>query len=207
LGGPARAVYALERDDRVPRRMALPRAAIERRGANDPPRRRVPRHTEEASILSTTTFRDLGILTETVEALDAVGITAPFPIQELTLPVALAGSDVIGQAKTGTGKTLGFGLPILETVTVPADVEAGRARPEELTNAPQALVVVPTRELCQQVTNDLQTAGKVRNVRVLPIYGGRAYEPQVDALNKGVDVVVGTPGRLLDLAGQRKLRL
>ncbi|MGW1840502.1 DEAD/DEAH box helicase [Streptomyces sp. NPDC002067] len=153
------------------------------------------------------TFRELGIFPETAEALEAVGIVSPFPIQELTLPVALSGSDVIGQAKTGTGKTLGFGLPLLERVTVPADVEAGRSTPEELTEAPQALVVVPTRELCQQVTNDLLTAGKVRNVRVLAIYGGRAYEPQVEALQKGVDVVVGTPGRLLDLAGQRKLDL
>ncbi|MFD6285173.1 DEAD/DEAH box helicase [Streptomyces sp. NPDC060205] len=125
----------------------------------------------------------------------------------MTLPVALAGNDVIGQAKTGTGKTLGFGLPLLERVTVPADVEAGRAQPEQLTDAPQALVVVPTRELCTQVTNDLLTAGKVRNVRVLAIYGGRAYEPQVEALKKGIDVVVGTPGRLLDLAGQKKLNL
>ncbi|MEV3874373.1 DEAD/DEAH box helicase [Streptomyces sp. NPDC049906] len=125
----------------------------------------------------------------------------------MTLPVALSGTDVIGQAKTGTGKTLGFGLPLLERVTVPADVEAGRAAPEQLTDAPQALIVVPTRELCQQVTNDLLTAGKVRNVRVLAIYGGRAYEPQVEALQKGVDVVVGTPGRLLDLAGQKKLDL
>ncbi|MGY9069961.1 DEAD/DEAH box helicase, partial [Streptomyces sp. CAS3] len=125
----------------------------------------------------------------------------------MTLPVALSGTDVIGQAKTGTGKTLGFGLPLLERVTVPADVEAGRATPDALTDAPQALVVVPTRELCTQVTNDLQTAGKVRNVRVLAIYGGRAYEPQVEALKKGVDVVVGTPGRLLDLAGQKKLDL
>ncbi|QOV35786.1 DEAD/DEAH box helicase [Streptomyces ferrugineus] len=125
----------------------------------------------------------------------------------MTLPVALSGTDVIGQAKTGTGKTLGFGLPLLERVTVPADVEAGRAQPESLTDAPQALVVVPTRELCQQVTNDLLTAGKVRNVRVTAIYGGRAYEPQVEALKKGVDVVVGTPGRLLDLAGQKKLNL
>ncbi|WKX72446.1 DEAD/DEAH box helicase [Streptomyces sp. XD-27] len=164
------------------------------------------RLTEEASILSTT-FRELGILPETAEALEAVGIINPFPIQEMTLPVALAGTDVIGQAKTGTGKTLGFGLPLLERVTVPADVEAGRAKPEQLTDAPQALVVVPTRELCQQVTNDLLTAGKVRNVRVLPIYGGRAYEPQVEALKKGVDVIVGTPGRLLDLAGQKKLSL
>ncbi|MFG2023960.1 DEAD/DEAH box helicase [Streptomyces sp. NPDC048825] len=125
----------------------------------------------------------------------------------MTLPVALSGTDVIGQAKTGTGKTLGFGLPLLERVTVPADVEAGRAQPEQLTDAPQALVVVPTRELCTQVTNDLLTAGKVRNVRVLAIYGGRAYEPQVEALKKGIDVVVGTPGRLLDLAGQKKLNL
>ncbi|MCO6703175.1 DEAD/DEAH box helicase [Streptomyces sp. CHA1] len=147
------------------------------------------------------------MLSETAEALEAVGITNPFPIQELTLPVALSGTDVIGQAKTGTGKTLGFGLPLLERVTVAADVEAGRAKPEQLTKAPQALVVVPTRELCQQVTNDLLTAGKVRDVRVLAIYGGRAYEPQVEALNKGVDVIVGTPGRLLDLAGQRKLDL
>ncbi|MFF7719492.1 DEAD/DEAH box helicase [Streptomyces luteogriseus] len=125
----------------------------------------------------------------------------------MTLPVALSGKDVIGQAKTGTGKTLGFGLPLLERVTVPADVEAGRAKPEDLTDAPQALIVVPTRELCTQVTNDLQTAGKARNVRVLAIYGGRAYEPQVEALKKGIDVVVGTPGRLLDLAGQKKLNL
>src|SRR5262249_59625948 len=120
-----------------------------RRGG--PSRRPVSRLTEEATILST--FRDLGILPETAEALEAVGITSPFPIQEMTLPVALSGTDVIGQAKTGTGKTLGFGLPLLERVIVPVDVEAGRAKPEALTDAPQALVVVPTRELCTQVTN------------------------------------------------------
>ncbi|WP_240434684.1 DEAD/DEAH box helicase [Streptomyces sp. YIM 130001] len=175
------------------------------RHGEDP--RRSPRSASHRRGSTLTTFRELGILPETAEALEAVGITSPFPIQEQTLPVALSGSDVIGQAKTGTGKTLGFGLPLLERVTVPADVEAGRAQPEKLTEAPQALVVVPTRELCTQVTNDLQTAGKVRNVRVLAIYGGRAYEPQVEALKKGVDVVVGTPGRLLDLAGQRKLDL
>ncbi|MFJ9947888.1 DEAD/DEAH box helicase [Kitasatospora sp. NPDC091207] len=154
-----------------------------------------------------TTFRDLGILPETAEALEAVGIIHPFPIQEMTLPVALTGHDVIGQAKTGTGKTLGFGLPLIERVIVRADVDAGRATEEQLSEAPQALIVVPTRELCTQVTNDLQTAGKVRDVRVLAVYGGRAYEPQVEALKKGVDIVVGTPGRLLDLAGQKKLNL
>ncbi|MCP2307450.1 DEAD/DEAH box helicase [Kitasatospora paracochleata] len=125
----------------------------------------------------------------------------------MTLPVALTGHDVIGQAKTGTGKTLGFGLPLIERVVVRADLDAGRATAEQLSESPQALIVVPTRELCTQVTNDLQTAGKVRNVRVLAVYGGRAYEPQVEALQKGVDIVVGTPGRLLDLAGQRKLDL
>ncbi len=154
-----------------------------------------------------TTFRDLGILSETAEALEAVGIVHPFPIQEMTLPVALTGHDVIGQAKTGTGKTLGFGLPLIERAIVRADVDAGRATEEQLSDFPQALIVVPTRELCTQVTNDLQTAGKVRDVRVLAVYGGRAYEPQVEALTKGVDIVVGTPGRLLDLAGQKKLNL
>jgi superfamily II DNA/RNA helicase len=172
----------------------------------DPLAARAASH-RRGNILTTTTFRSLGILDETADALEAVGITTPFPIQEMTLPVALAGNDVIGQAKTGTGKTLGFGLPLLERVTVAADVEAGRATPDQLTDAPQALVVVPTRELCQQVTNDLLTAGKVRAVRVAAIYGGRAYEPQVEALKKGVDVVVGTPGRLLDLSGQKKLNL
>ncbi|MBC3842650.1 DEAD/DEAH box helicase [Streptacidiphilus sp. 4-A2] len=157
--------------------------------------------------IALTTFRELGILPETAEALEAVGIVSPFPIQEMTLPVALSGHDVIGQAKTGTGKTLGFGLPIIDRVRVQADVDAGRCTAAELTTTPQALVVVPTRELCTQVTNDLQTAGKVRNVRVLAIYGGRAYEPQVEALQKGIDVVVGTPGRLLDLARQHKLDL
>ncbi|XCM84105.1 DEAD/DEAH box helicase [Kitasatospora sp. HUAS MG31] len=125
----------------------------------------------------------------------------------MTLPVAMTGHDVIGQAKTGTGKTLGFGLPLIERVVVRADLDAGRAEAAQLSDSPQALIVVPTRELCTQVTNDLQTAGKVRNVRVLAVYGGRAYEPQVEALQKGVDIVVGTPGRLLDLAGQRKLDL
>ncbi|MFD5919770.1 DEAD/DEAH box helicase [Kitasatospora sp. NPDC058201] len=154
-----------------------------------------------------TTFRDLGILPETAEALESVGIVHPFPIQEMTLPVALTGHDVIGQAKTGTGKTLGFGLPLIERVVVRADIDAGRAGEDQLCDSPQALIVVPTRELCTQVTNDLQTAGKVRNVRVLAVYGGRAYEPQVEALKKGIDIVVGTPGRLLDLAGQKKLDL
>ncbi|GHA09096.1 hypothetical protein GCM10010303_18840 [Streptomyces purpurascens] len=206
-GGTPSAVRALERRQwsraqRHRRKAADVPGTVRTRPARSP---RTAPHRRGSTL--TTTFRELGILPETAEALEAVGITTPFPIQEMTLPVALTGTDVIGQAKTGTGKTLGFGLPLLERVTVPADVEAGRAKPEDLTDTPQALVVVPTRELCQQVTNDLLTAGKARNVRVTAIYGGRAYEPQVEALKKGVDVVIGTPGRLLDLAGQKKLNL
>ena len=151
-----------------------------------------------------TTFRDLGVRPETADALAAVGITTPFAIQELALPVALAGNDVIGQAKTGTGKTLAFGIPLLERVVAPGDPDAA-----ELSDLgkPQALVVVPTRELCVQVTRDLQVAGSRRGVRLLSVYGGRAYEPQVAALDAGVDVIVGTPGRLIDLSNQRRLDL
>ncbi len=146
------------------------------------------------------TFRDLGVLPETADALADLGIIHPFPIQEMALPVALAGSDIIGQAKTGTGKTLGFGIPLLQRIDAPADPTPGDGRP-------QALVIVPTRELCLQVTGDLEAAGKTRKVRVLSVYGGRSYDPQLDALAQGVDVVVGTPGRLLDLARQRRLDL
>ncbi|WP_145813549.1 DEAD/DEAH box helicase [Kribbella amoyensis] len=122
----------------------------------------------------------------------------------MTLPVALMGTDLIGQARTGTGKTLGFGIPLLQRTISP-----GEADYEELAapGKPQALVVTPTRELTIQVAKDLTTASTVRTVRVLTIYGGVAYEPQLDALKTGVDVVVGTPGRLLDLANRGVLDL
>ncbi|MBI2699491.1 DEAD/DEAH box helicase [Mycobacterium gordonae] len=156
------------------------------------------------------TFASLGVRDEIVSALAEKGIETPFAIQELTLPLALAGEDVIGQARTGMGKTFGFGVPLLQRIT-----SETATRP--LTGAPRALVVVPTRELCLQVTGDLATAAKYlkatnedgseRPLSVLAIYGGRAYEPQIDALHKGVDVVVGTPGRLLDLCQQGHLQL
>ncbi|MDT7536722.1 MAG: hypothetical protein QOI82_307, partial [Actinomycetota bacterium] len=100
--------------------------------------------------------------------------------------------------RTGTGKTLGFGVPMLNTV---------KSKSEGANGTPQALVVVPTRELCVQVAKDLENAGKVRHIRVQTIYGGRAFEPQVESLRKGVDIVVGTPGRLLDLVRQGHLNL
>ncbi|WP_460665387.1 DEAD/DEAH box helicase [Kribbella swartbergensis] len=122
----------------------------------------------------------------------------------MTLPVALMGTDLIGQARTGTGKTLGFGIPLLQRTISPGEPDYTElAAPGK----PQALVVTPTRELTIQVAKDLETASTVRTVRILTVYGGVAYEPQLDALKKGVDVVVGTPGRLLDLANRGVLDL
>jgi superfamily II DNA/RNA helicase len=144
------------------------------------------------------TFAELGARPETVEALAASGIHRSFAIQEYALPIAIRGADLIGQAPTGTGKTLGFGVPILERLKDPSEGSDGRA---------QALVVVPTRELCIQVARDLKMAGLTRGVRVLAIYGGVAYEPQTDALKRGVEIIVGTPGRLLDLAKGKQLTL
>ncbi|HTW18641.1 MAG TPA: DEAD/DEAH box helicase [Mycobacteriales bacterium] len=142
------------------------------------------------------TFAELGVDDDVVATLAARDITTPFPIQALTIPLALKGHDLIGQARTGTGKTIAFALPLLHLV------KAGQAD-----GKPQALVVVPTRELAMQVARDIEMASGQRGTRILVIYGGRAYEPQIDALRKGIDVVVGTPGRLLDLAKQRALDL
>jgi superfamily II DNA/RNA helicase len=142
-------------------------------------------------------FDQFGINESICTALTAAGITRAFPIQALTLPIALEQHDVIGQARTGTGKTLAFAIPILQHLM---NTPRGKAA------APRALVVVPTRELAIQVADDLRTAGARTDTNVVTLYGGRAYEPQIEALAT-VDVVVGTPGRLLDLARQRQLDL
>jgi len=163
-----------------------PNAAGEQLAANAPVRPDSP------------TFAELGARPETVDALAASGITRAFAIQEHAIPIAMRGTDIIGQAPTGTGKTLGFGIPLLEQVVAPGEGADGSV---------QALVVVPTRELGLQVARDIAAAGRTRGIRVLPIYGGVAYEPQTDALNKGVEIVVGTPGRLLDLAKGKQLKL
>jgi superfamily II DNA/RNA helicase len=150
-----------------------------------------------------TTFRELGVHPEIADALERAGITTPFPIQEMTLSVALLGTDLIGQARTGTGKTLAFGIPVLQRSIAQHDPDYAELVPGK----PQALIVAPTRELAIQVSGDLELAGKDRGLRVLTIYGGVGYEPQLEALERGVDVVVGTPGRLLDLANRRALDL
>ncbi|MBF6228182.1 DEAD/DEAH box helicase [Nocardia abscessus] len=152
------------------------------------------------------TFAELGVRAEIVRALGEIGIERTFAIQELTLPLALAGEDLIGQARTGMGKTFGFGVPLLHRI---ATADTGTT---PLDGTPRALIIVPTRELCIQVTKDLENASKYLTnhqgpLRVASIYGGRPYEAQIAALRSGVDVVVGTPGRLLDLADQQHLIL
>jgi superfamily II DNA/RNA helicase len=150
------------------------------------------------------TFADFEVARAIVETLAEKGITHPFPIQAMTLPVALGGHDIIGQAKTGTGKTLGFGIPALQRVAIPGtEAYEKLAKP----GAPQALIVAPTRELAVQVAEDLAAPAKRLGARIATIYGGRAYEPQIEQLEGGVEIVVGTPGRLIDLMRQHHLDL
>ncbi|NRQ49937.1 DEAD/DEAH box helicase [Aeromicrobium stalagmiti] len=140
---------------------------------------------------------------EIADALIDVGIEEAFPIQEMTLGVALMGTDLIGQARTGTGKTLAFGIPVIQRTVAPHDADYDQV----VAGKPQALIVAPTRELAIQVASDIAVASKRRGTRNLTIYGGVPYESQLDALEAGVDIVVGTPGRLLDLANRGALDL
>ncbi|MFP5282027.1 MAG: DEAD/DEAH box helicase [Actinomycetes bacterium] len=122
----------------------------------------------------------------------------------MAIPIALTGTDMIGQARTGTGKTLAFGVTLLQRIVVPEERDFETlAKP----GAPQGLVVCPTRELALQVSRDIATATAGRKARVLTVYGGVGYDAQLEALAAGVEVVVGTPGRLLDLANRRALDL
>src|SRR4051795_7406266 len=159
--------------------------------------------TTHESEKALTTFRELGVLPEICDALERAGITTPFAIQEMTLSVALLGTDLIGQARTGTGKTLAFGIPVLQRSVAPSD-PAYAHLPQ---GKPQALIVAPTRELALQVSSDLSIASHDTGLRVLTVYGGVGYDTQLDALESGVDIVVGTPGRLIDLANRRALDL
>lgn len=138
------------------------------------------------------TFQDLGLRAELLETVSSLGYVAPTPIQAETIPHLLAGSDVMGQAQTGTGKTAAFTLPLLHHL-----------ESDDL----QALILTPTRELAIQVSEAVYRYGSSMGVRVLPIYGGQSYSRQLRRLEKGVHVVVGTPGRTLDLINQGALNL
>jgi len=131
-----------------------------------------------------TSFKELGLSAEVLRALDENGFKDPFPIQELSIPLILKGMDVIGQAHTGTGKTAAFSLPILNNIK---------------RNGPiQALILVPTRELAMQVTNEIRKFSKYVGIRTLAVYGGQSMSLQITQLRKGVQIVVATPGRLID---------
>lgn len=136
-------------------------------------------------------FAALGVSPDIIETLDGRGITAPFPVQALTIPDALAGRDVCGRAQTGSGKTLAFGIPMIERTS--------SARPGH----PAALVLVPTRELCSQVSAELEVLAGARNLRLVPVYGGAPMGAQIDAIKSGADIIVATPGRFIDLMDRK----
>ncbi|MBK8899584.1 MAG: DEAD/DEAH box helicase [Anaerolineaceae bacterium] len=142
----------------------------------------------------TTEFTDLGLHPQLVQAVTERGYTTPTPIQTAVIPPMLSGQDILGQAQTGTGKTAAFSLPILHNL-VPGQGHV------------QALVLAPTRELGLQVAEAMEEYGRYRHISVLAVYGGTPYGPQIGALRRGVDIVVGTPGRLLDLIQSKKLDL
>jgi ATP-dependent RNA helicase DeaD len=145
---------------------------------------------------TTSTFADLGLRAPLLDALTALGYEEPTPIQQAAIGPLLAGRDLLGQAATGTGKTAAFALPTLNRLP---EGERGRA--------PSALILVPTRELAVQVSEAVHRYGRGRGARVLPIYGGQPFTRQLRALERGVDVVVATPGRALDHIGRRALVL
>ncbi len=143
----------------------------------------------------TTTFADLGVSADLCEALESRGITEPFAIQTIAIPDALAGRDVCGKAKTGSGKTLAFGIPVLEQID--------KAEPRR----PHAIALVPTRELAVQVAEELGPLGDASDLSVAPVYGGANIERQITKLEKGIDFVVATPGRMIDLVERKAVDL
>ncbi|WP_410050957.1 DEAD/DEAH box helicase [Acidiferrimicrobium sp. IK] len=168
---------------------------------SDPERQDPPAPTEaetepESEAERGVTFAGLELRPELVAALSHLGYEEPTPIQREAIPVLLAGRDVLGQAATGTGKTAAFALPILE-----------RLAPGKRDRDPVALILVPTRELAMQVSEALHRYGRDLGVRVLPIYGGQPIGRQLQSLDRGVDVVVATPGRAIDHLNRRTLRL
>jgi superfamily II DNA/RNA helicase len=140
-------------------------------------------------------FSALGVSPDLVAVLEGASITAAFPVQRLCIPDALAGRDVCGKAKTGSGKTLAFGIPLVERV-VPA-------KPQQ----PTGLVLVPTRELALQVSDVLRPLAKARSLRLVAVYGGAPMNRQINALKSGAEIVVATPGRLIDLVDRKAVDL
>ena len=153
----------------------------------------VPDPIDDDARASDVTFADLGLPSDLVAALAGEGIEAPFAIQSLAIPPALTGVDVCGKAETGSGKTLAFGLPMI--------IRTARAKPGH----PRGLVLVPTRELAVQVCKALRPLAEARGLRVGALYGGASMDNQIKQLRKGIDIVIATPGRLIDLGDRKEL--
>ncbi|MCU1363543.1 MAG: helicase, superfamily [Acidimicrobiaceae bacterium] len=157
----------------------------------------------EDSYATNKTFADLGVSSELVAVLSAQGITTAFPIQAMTIADALAGRDVCGKAKTGSGKTLGFGLPMLQRLAGEATNGVGEGKIAR----PRGLVLLPTRELAVQVYEVLKPLGAALGLHVAAVYGGADIERQIKALRKGCDVIIATPGRLIDLGDRGEVNV
>lgn len=138
-------------------------------------------------------FEDFLLSRETLKSISAMGFEEPTPIQVSVIPLIFRGLDIVGQAQTGTGKTAAFGIPIVETF--------------RRNKYPFAIILEPTRELAVQVAQEINRIGKYKNINVLPVYGGKSIESQIKALRRGVDVVVGTPGRLIDHINRKTISL
>jgi ATP-dependent RNA helicase RhlE len=148
-------------------------------------------------------FSSLGLSEAIVRAVSEQGYTQPTPIQLQAIPAVLGGGDLLAGAQTGTGKTAGFTLPILQRLSTSRSPHASRTKPHPV----RALVLAPTRELAAQVEESVRTYGKYLPIRSAVVFGGVGINPQIDAIRTGVDILVATPGRLLDLVGQRALDL
>ena len=152
---------------------------------------------------TTQTFASLGVQAELCAILEKQGITTAFPIQAMTIHDALAGRDICGKAKTGSGKTLGFGLPMLQRIAAGESFNNGEGGPAR----PRGLVLLPTRELAVQVHEVLEPLGKALGLHVNAVYGGADIERQVKSLRRGCDVIIATPGRLIDLGDRGELNV
>jgi superfamily II DNA/RNA helicase len=157
----------------------------------------------EDSYATNKTFEDLLVSPELVAVLTAQGITMAFPIQAMTIKDALAGRDVCGKAKTGSGKTLGFGLPMLQRLAADPTLAVENGQPAR----PRGLVLLPTRELAVQVYEVLRPLGAALGLHVASVYGGADIERQIKALRKGCDVIIATPGRLIDLGDRGEVNV
>ncbi|GAA4161271.1 hypothetical protein GCM10022286_18500 [Gryllotalpicola daejeonensis] len=211
-----RATRRFDRDDRAPRREA-PQSNFygdaDKKASftphDDVVLERLTAQATQAGDVENVTFADLGLGEGIVRALDGMGAHRPFPIQAATIPDVLAGRDVLGRGRTGSGKTIAFGAPVAESLlrSGSEEIKQGKRAKRQQGRAPRALILAPTRELALQIDRTVQPIARSVGLFTTQIYGGVPQRSQVIALERGVDIVIGTPGRILDLVDQGRLDL